>query len=163
MELARFRFPVAAKGDVERYVLWFHGGGSMMGSPEASLPESAVLAKWTRGEVTLPRYRLAPEHPFPAAFDDAVMAARSFLDVHDPAVAVFAGDSAGAALALSAACALATRAGRCRPRSTSRARGRSSGRDRRSRASSPRDVATRPRALGAERGAAGVARAPSAP
>lgn len=124
MQLARFRFPVGvryadanlggvaartarpAKSDVERHVLWFHGGGYMMGSPEASLPESGVLAKWARAEVTLPRYRLAPEHPFPAAFDDAVVAARAFLDVHDPATAVFAGDSAGAALALGAACAL---------------------------------------------------------
>ncbi|MEM7488720.1 MAG: alpha/beta hydrolase fold domain-containing protein [Pseudomonadota bacterium] len=78
-------------------VVWFHGGGYVFGSPETHLRPAYHLARHHGMTVLLPRYRLAPEHPWPAQLDDAHRA----LDVH-PAPIV-AGDSAGGHLALVAA------------------------------------------------------------
>lgn len=100
VEMRRHRF------DIERQVLWFHGGGFVMGSPTTHLPVAGLLAKRACAEVTLPRYRLAPEHPFPAARDDAANASQAFLSEHDPTQVVIGGDSAGANAALAAVSAL---------------------------------------------------------
>ena len=89
-----------------RHVLWFHGGGFIMGSPETHLAPAGLLAKRADATVTLPRYRLAPEHPFPAAFEDALDACRAHLTAHDARTVVVAGDSAGGCLALAVTCAL---------------------------------------------------------
>lgn len=102
----RARSAVPARRPVERRVLWFHGGGYTMGSPTTHLPVAGLLAKRAAAEVTLPRYRLAPEQPFPAAYDDALEACRSFLALHDPAKVVIGGDSAGGGVALAAVCGL---------------------------------------------------------
>lgn len=80
--------------------LHFHGGGWVLGSAlsgEAMLWEVACAAGVT---VVSPEYRLAPEHPFPAAVDDAVWALRQALDRGGPVVV--GGRSAGAHLAASA-------------------------------------------------------------
>lgn len=100
------RVAVPARRGTERHVLWFHGGGYVMGSPKTHLPPAGLLAKRARAQVTLPEYRLAPEAPFPAAYDDALRAARAFLDDHDPSTVVVAGDSAGGGLALAMLCSL---------------------------------------------------------
>src|SRR6202034_3667690 len=51
-------------------LIYFHGGGYFTGSPRSPRPITAFFAK--RGfNVFVPEYRLAPEHPYPAAVDDA--------------------------------------------------------------------------------------------
>ena len=88
-------------------LLHLHGGGLVMGSARASLELSARLAAAARGRVLTVDYRLAPEHPYPAALDDALAAYRWLLDAGVPAAQiVLTGESAGGGLALSAVHAL---------------------------------------------------------
>ncbi|MGP9789639.1 alpha/beta hydrolase [Roseinatronobacter sp. NSM] len=82
-------------------VLYFHGGGYVMGSPRTHAALAAFLTRKTGYETCLPDYRLAPEHPFPAAFDDALAVWQALVARgHDPARIVLGGDSAGGGLAL---------------------------------------------------------------
>lgn len=83
-------------------VLYLHGGAYTMGSIDSHAELMARIARAGGCRVLGLDYRLAPEHPFPAARDDAVAAWRWLLaaDV-DPARSVIAGDSAGGGLALS--------------------------------------------------------------
>lgn len=78
--------------------LWFHGGGYVFGSPETHARAAHHLADAAGLRVVLPRYRLAPEHVWPAPLEDgcAVIDACS-----DPVVLI--GDSAGGHLALNLA------------------------------------------------------------
>ena len=79
----------------------FHGGCYAIGSPETSLNLVANLARRTGAEVVSVDYRLAPEHRYPAAVDDALTAYRALLDDGgDPAQIAVAGESAGAGLAM---------------------------------------------------------------
>ncbi|MDQ0815303.1 monoterpene epsilon-lactone hydrolase [Streptomyces sp. B3I7] len=82
-------------------ILYFHGGAWVFGSPETALSLTGhLVAKTGFGAYSLD-YRLAPEHPFPAATDDGVNAYRALLDSgEDPTAVVFAGDSAGGGLAV---------------------------------------------------------------
>ncbi|MDL4813857.1 alpha/beta hydrolase [Actinomadura opuntiae] len=81
-------------------ILYLHGGGYVVCSPRTHRPITSRLALDTGLPVLVPRYRLAPEHPFPAALDDAVAAYRWLLDRGVPASGiVVAGDSAGGHLA----------------------------------------------------------------
>ena len=83
-----------------RSMLLFHGGGYVFGSPEQQRTLAGRIAKAADATVYLPRHRLAPEHPHPAAIDDGVTAYRAMLDrvpLHD---LVVGGDSAGGGLAL---------------------------------------------------------------
>ncbi len=52
-------------------LVWFHGGGFVVGTPVQDAPACARLARDLGIAVVAPFYRLAPEHPFPAALDDA--------------------------------------------------------------------------------------------
>ncbi len=81
-------------------LLYLHGGGYFVCSPETHRPITAAFAK--RGfRVFAPDYRLAPEHPFPAAVEDAVAAYRGLVASGIPAETItVAGDSAGGGLAL---------------------------------------------------------------
>lgn len=92
-------------------LLYLHGGGFIACSPEThrSLVGSLVMRLGARAWV--PRYRLAPEHPYPAALEDALGAYRHLLDVVgvNPARLVVAGDSAGGGLTLSLMLALRDR------------------------------------------------------
>jgi monoterpene epsilon-lactone hydrolase len=82
-------------------ILYFHGGGWMAGSPETSLSMTGNLVTRTGLSSYSLDYRLAPEHPFPAAIEDALGAYRALLDSgHDPLSIAFAGDSAGGGLAV---------------------------------------------------------------
>jgi phosphinothricin tripeptide acetyl hydrolase len=84
-------------------VLYLHGGGYFMGSLNTIRPLAANLAVAARARVLTVGYRLAPEHPFPAAVDDAVAAWRWLLDGGvDPAAVAFGGDSAGGGLTVAA-------------------------------------------------------------
>lgn len=83
-------------------ILYFHGGGWMVGSPQTALSMTGNLVARTGFRSYSLDYRLAPEHPFPAAVEDALSAYRALLDDgQDPAAIVFAGDSAGGGLTVS--------------------------------------------------------------
>jgi len=98
---------VPRDGDAGRAILYLHGGGFTIGSPATHRALATHLAAASGATVHLLDYRLAPEHPFPAALDDAVAAYRELLTRGaDPSRTVLAGDSAGGWLALAAACAL---------------------------------------------------------
>ncbi|MEU0855069.1 alpha/beta hydrolase fold domain-containing protein [Streptomyces sp. SID4946] len=82
-------------------ILYFHGGGWVSGSPEASLAVAGHLVTRTGRTAYSVDYRLAPEHPFPAAIEDTLGAYRALLNGGaDPSAVVFAGDSAGGGLAV---------------------------------------------------------------
>ncbi|WP_371053875.1 alpha/beta hydrolase fold domain-containing protein [Rhodococcus gordoniae] len=79
-------------------ILYLHGGGYRMGSPEAYNAYAAKIAAGAEATVVLPRYRLAPENPFPAGLRDA-LAVYEALTAEAEGPIVLAGDSAGAGLA----------------------------------------------------------------
>ncbi|KAB2363340.1 alpha/beta hydrolase [Actinomadura montaniterrae] len=90
----------APEGPAGGAILYLHGGGYVVCSPRTHRPITSRLALDTGLPVLVPRYRLAPEHPFPAALEDAVAAYRWLLDRGVPASGiVVAGDSAGGHLA----------------------------------------------------------------
>jgi epsilon-lactone hydrolase len=98
---------VAAGADSDRVLLYLHGGAYQIGSPATHRSMVARLSGAARARVLSVGYRLAPEHPFPAAVDDAVAAYRWLLaGGTDPAVLAVAGDSAGGGLALASLVAL---------------------------------------------------------
>ncbi|MFD2796694.1 alpha/beta hydrolase [Promicromonospora vindobonensis] len=81
-------------------LLYLHGGGYVIGTARTGVPLTAALAAGTGLRALSLDYRLAPEHVFPAAVDDALAAYRALVDDTDPARVVLAGDSAGGGLAL---------------------------------------------------------------
>jgi acetyl esterase len=89
-------------------LLYFHGGGFVLGSIQSHDAVCRYLAEQARVRVVSVDYRLAPEHPFPAAVEDA-MAAFSYLVDHAdefdtrPDLIAVGGDSAGANLAAAVA------------------------------------------------------------
>jgi epsilon-lactone hydrolase len=97
-----------ARTDRSPVMLYLHGGGFIACSPETHRSLVGSLVRRLRAEAWVPRYRLAPEHPFPAALDDARRAYRWLLEEQGvaPERLVVAGDSAGGGLALSLVLAL---------------------------------------------------------
>jgi acetyl esterase/lipase len=84
-----------------RVVLYFHGGGYSLGSARSHRALGKRIAFAADACVVLPDYRLAPEHVFPAAVDDAVASYRWLLGTGvEPERIAVGGDSAGAGLAL---------------------------------------------------------------
>ena len=82
-------------------ILYFHGGGYVSGSPKATLSLTGNLVATTGFSAFSPDYRLAPEHPFPAAIHDTLSAYRALLEGgQNPATIAFAGDSAGGGLTI---------------------------------------------------------------
>lgn len=82
-------------------ILYFHGGAWVYGSPESVLSLTGHLVAKTGFGAYSVDYRLAPEHPFPAAIEDTLGAYRALLDSgQDPSAIAFAGDSAGGGLAV---------------------------------------------------------------
>lgn len=88
-------------------VVYFHGGGFQVGSIRSHLDLMARLSRASRRALVGVDYRLAPEHRFPAAHEDCLVAWRAFLGGRAGRPFAIAGDSAGGHLALSVA--LATR------------------------------------------------------
>ena len=80
---------------VERHIVYLHGGGYVVGSPRTHIAFAARLARRAHAAVSVVDYRLAPEHPYPAAIDDCVAAYRGVIESVDPALVTIAGDSAG--------------------------------------------------------------------
>ncbi|QIG97976.1 MULTISPECIES: alpha/beta hydrolase [unclassified Bradyrhizobium] len=86
----------------DKAVLYFHGGGFRIGSVASHRDLAARIADASGCRVLTINYRLAPEHHFPAALDDALMAYQYLRDQGlRPAEIAFAGDSAGGNLVLS--------------------------------------------------------------
>lgn len=90
-----------------RTVLYLHGGAYLACSTRTHRAVAGHLAARARARVLSLEYRLAPEHPFPAALDDAVAALRALrAQGVEPRALGIAGDSAGGGLALAAMMAL---------------------------------------------------------
>ena len=87
-------------------VVHFHGGGYCVGSPAEARDWAARLSARAGCRVVLPEYRLAPEHPYPAAVDDAREVMSAALGDAAPGTVVVSGDSAGGGLALGIALTL---------------------------------------------------------
>ena len=79
-----------------RILLNLHGGG--FNSDSGSWTESIPMAYYTKVKVVAVLYRLAPEHPFPAAVDDSIAVYKALLKVYSPDHIVIYGTSAGAIL-----------------------------------------------------------------
>lgn len=96
----------AGAGDA--VLLYLHGGGYVIGSPRSHRHLVAAIASAAGTQALVPEYRLAPEHPFPAALDDAVAAYRWLVGQAGvaPARIVIGGDSAGGGLTISTLLAL---------------------------------------------------------
>jgi cation diffusion facilitator CzcD-associated flavoprotein CzcO/acetyl esterase/lipase len=102
--------PRQIKQSEEGALLFLHGGAFCLGSPRTHRSITSRLALDAGMPVWVPDYRLAPEHPYPAALDDALACYEAMRASGIPAQRiVLAGDSAGASLALALALRLRER------------------------------------------------------
>jgi epsilon-lactone hydrolase len=93
---------VAQQADGAPTLLYLHGGGYVLGSAFGYRPLVGALAMAAGTGALAPEYRLAPEHPFPAALEDALRAYTWMLDRGtDPRRVIVAGDSSGGGLSVS--------------------------------------------------------------
>ena len=104
------RFDIADRAEprgqpLATIVLYMHGGGYFTCSPKTHRPIIVAMAEAFDAPAYGLDYRLAPEHPFPAAVEDATFAYRWLLEKHPNARIVLAGDSAGGGLAIATALA----------------------------------------------------------
>ena len=83
-----------------RLLVHLHGGAYLFGAGEAGTGEAIVAAHFGKAPVLSVDYRMPPEHPFPAALEDAVAAWRAALKTHDPARVALFGTSAGGGLTM---------------------------------------------------------------
>ncbi len=95
-----------AQPDPRRVLLYLHGGAYVFGSPRTHRALCSHLARACRATVYALDYRKAPEHPAPAAGEDALRALRAVAERHPDSALVLAGDSAGAGLVLATLFAL---------------------------------------------------------
>jgi monoterpene epsilon-lactone hydrolase len=94
-----------AAGD--KVILYLHGGGYEYCSAETHRPLAARIMEEAGVRVLLPEYRLAPEHPFPAAIEDSIKIYKWLLNQgFQSSNIMFAGDSAGGGLSVAAALTL---------------------------------------------------------
>src|SRR5215472_3765085 len=90
----------------DRTVVHFHGGGYCVGSARTARAWAAHLSARAQCRVVLPQYRLAPEHPHPAALEDARAVINALSGDAAASPVVVSGDSAGGGLALAAVLSL---------------------------------------------------------
>jgi epsilon-lactone hydrolase len=88
--------PVVGTGKSDRVLVNFHGGG--FNSDSGSLTETIPISNLTQTKVVSVLYRLAPEHPFPAAVEDTVAVYKELLKTYKPKNIALYGTSAGAIL-----------------------------------------------------------------
>ena len=95
------------EADAQRVVLYLHGGAYVIGSMNTHRDLAGRISRAAGARVLTLDYRLAPEHPHPAAVDDATAAYQWLLGIgQDPARLAIAGDSAGGGLTLATLVAL---------------------------------------------------------
>jgi monoterpene epsilon-lactone hydrolase len=93
--------------EAENVILYFHGGVYVIGTAVATVPLVGDLARRTGAKAVTVDYRLAPEHPYPAAVEDAQAAYEGLLDQGvEPGQIALAGESAGGGLAVATLLAL---------------------------------------------------------
>ncbi len=90
------------KASSERIILYLHGGGYLFGSRKSYRRIASDLSTTSKAQVLLIDYRLAPEHPFPAALEDGLTSYKWLIEERnfDATQIALAGDSAGGNLAL---------------------------------------------------------------
>ncbi|KAH7032154.1 hypothetical protein B0J12DRAFT_680803 [Macrophomina phaseolina] len=89
-----------------RIMLYIHGGAYYFGSVDEHRYQMQRHARKLKARVFAPRYRLAPQFPFPCGLQDAIAAYLHLLEKHDPSTIIVAGDSAGGGMTLSMLCTL---------------------------------------------------------
>ncbi|MDO4478019.1 MAG: alpha/beta hydrolase [Lachnospiraceae bacterium] len=94
-------FLTCEENPTDRIILYFHGGSFVVGSPQTRRSFTGYLAAHAGYNVAAADYRLAPEHPFPAAPEDAFAAYRALLQDYAPENILLLGESAGGNLVLS--------------------------------------------------------------
>jgi monoterpene epsilon-lactone hydrolase len=90
----------------DHLILHFHSGGYVMGSSAGYRNFASRLSRAAKATVIVPDYRLAPEHPYPAAFEDGLRTYRWAIRTWSPSKAVISGDSAGGGLMMAVLLAL---------------------------------------------------------
>jgi len=96
----------APGASVDRAILYLHGGGYVLGSIHSHRDMCERLSRAAQARVLALDYRLAPEHPFPAAVEDARAAYRWLLRSFEPRRIAISGDSAGGGLTFAVLLAL---------------------------------------------------------
>jgi acetyl esterase/lipase len=97
----------AKEAHEERVILYLHGGGYNTCSPNTHRELAAHISMASGAKVLLPDYRLAPEHPFPSALEDATSAYRWLLDTGLTSRNIsIAGDSSGGGLSIATSISL---------------------------------------------------------
>src|SRR6201999_2830722 len=79
----------------QRVMLYLHGGGYFFGSVDEHRYQLQRHARKLKARVFAPRYRLAPQFPFPCGLQDCLAAYLYLLSIHDASEIILAGDSAG--------------------------------------------------------------------
>jgi acetyl esterase/lipase len=90
-------------------ILFLHGGAFAIGSATAGVPLAADVARQSKARAISVEYRLAPEHPFPAALEDAVQAYHTLIAAVDPKHVSVVGESAGGGLTIATLLAIRDR------------------------------------------------------
>jgi acetyl esterase/lipase len=90
----------------DHLILHFHSGGYVMGSSAGYRNFASRLSRAAKATVIVPDYRLAPEHPYPAAFEDGLRTYRWAIRTWSPSKVVISGDSAGGGLMMAVLLAL---------------------------------------------------------
>lgn len=96
------RFVTAAGASTDKVLVWFHGGGYVLGSAKGFQELGHTLSRAAGVTVALPDYRRAPEDKFPAAVDDGVAVLTELVPSYGAGNVAVGGDSAGGGLALAA-------------------------------------------------------------
>lgn len=95
--------------DDDSAVMMVHGGAFVSTSVEHYVPYAAALSRFFQRPVVVYAYRLAPEHPFPAALDDSLAVYQFLLERFAPHKLAVIGDSCGGGIGLSMLCELKDR------------------------------------------------------
>ncbi|KAK7408732.1 hypothetical protein QQX98_009089 [Neonectria punicea] len=93
-------------GSTRRVMMYVHGGAYFFGSVDEHRYQMQRHARKLKARVFAPRYRLAPQFPFPCGLQDCLAAYLYLLAVQDPTTIVLAGDSAGGGMVVSLLCVL---------------------------------------------------------